>query len=88
MKLNEFNELYLHVLLDKLSKEDKNVFLLGDLNIKLLNYDQDTSTNAFLDLSSHLFLPVILFYILQPIRTRSNPKSLLDKKFQMQYPPI
>ena len=63
MNLNEFNGFYLHNLLDKLSKENKTVFLLGDFNINLLNYDQDTSTNEFLDsLSYHLFLPCLLVY--------------------------
>ena len=78
MKLNEFNAFYLKGLLDKLSKENKIVFLLGNFNINLLNYAQDTSTNVFLDsLSSHLFLP----HILQPIRVRGNSKTLIDNIF-------
>ena len=40
MSCNEFNEFYLNDLLDKLSKENKTVFLLGDFNINLLDYDQ------------------------------------------------
>ena len=39
MNLNEFYKFYLNNLLDKLSKEKKTVFLLGDFNINLLNYD-------------------------------------------------
>ena len=35
MNVNEFNDDYLNELLDKLSKENKTVFLLGDINIKL-----------------------------------------------------
>ena len=31
MNLNEFNDNYLNILLQKISKEEKNVFLLGDL---------------------------------------------------------
>ena len=51
MNLNEFNEFYLNNLLDQ-----KTVFLVGDFNINLLNYDQDTSTNEFLNpLPFHLF---------------------------------
>ena len=72
MKLNEFNAFYLKGLLDKLSKENKIVFLLGNFNINLLNYAQDMSTNVFLDsLSSHFFLP----HILQPIRVRGNSQN-------------
>ena len=32
MNLNEFNDNYLNILLQKNSKEKKNVFLLGDFN--------------------------------------------------------
>ena len=35
MNLNEFNEFYLNNLLDKLSKGNKNIFLLVDSNINL-----------------------------------------------------
>ena len=45
MDLNEFNDYYINNLLDKLSKENKTVFLLGDFNIDLLNYDQHSLTN-------------------------------------------
>ena len=39
MDLNEFNDYYVNNLLDKLSKENKTVLLLGDFNVDLLNYD-------------------------------------------------
>ena len=69
MNINEFNDDYLNELLDKLSKENKTVFLLGDFNINLLNYDIRPPTNEFLDsLSSHYFLP----YILQPSRVTTS----------------
>ena len=35
MNINEFNGDYLDELLDKLSKENKTIFLLGDFNINL-----------------------------------------------------
>ena len=57
VSISILKEFYLGNLLDKLSKERKTVFLLGDLNIILLNYDQDNPTNEFLvSLSTHLFL--------------------------------
>ena len=40
MDLNELNDSYVNKLLDKLSKENKTVFLLDDFNIDLLNYNQ------------------------------------------------
>ena len=72
MNINEFNEDYLNELLDKFSKENKTIFLLGDFNINLLNYDVHPPTNEFLgSLSSHYFLP----HILQPSRVTTNFKT-------------
>ena len=78
MNINEINDDYLNKLLDKLSEENKNMFLLGDFNINLLNYNIHTPTNEFLDsLSSHYFLP----HILQLSRVTSNSKTLIDNLF-------
>ena len=49
MDLDEFNDNYLNTLLDKISKENKSVFLLGDFNVDLLKYDKHAPTNEFLD---------------------------------------
>ena len=40
MDISDFNKNYLNTLLDKLSKENKQVFLIGDFNNNLLNYIQ------------------------------------------------
>ena len=58
MDIKEFNKNYLNELLDKLSKENKTLFLLGNFNINLIKYDINQLINDFLDsLSSHyLFL--------------------------------
>ena len=78
MNINEFNDDYLNKLLDKLSKEIKNIFLLGNFNINFLNYDIHPPTNEFLDsLSSHYFLP----HILQTSRVTANSKTLIDNIF-------
>ena len=47
MNINEFNGDYLNELLDKLSKENKSIFLFGDFKISLLNYDIHPPTNEF-----------------------------------------
>ena len=74
MDLDEFSDNYLNTLLDKISKENKSVFLLGDFNVDLLKYDKHAPTNEFLDsLSSHMFLP----HIVQPTRISLLPKPLL-----------
>ena len=40
MDLIDFNSNYLNNLLEKISKEQKSIFLLGDFNINLSNYLQ------------------------------------------------
>ena len=40
MNLNKFNNNYRNLLLQKISKEKKNVFLLGDFNVDLLKYEK------------------------------------------------
>ena len=78
--LNEFNDYFVNNLLGKISKENKILVLLGDFNAELLNYDQHSPTNEFLDsLSSHMLLP----HIVQPTRIRNNLKTLLTIFTQM-----
>ena len=76
MDLNEFNDI--NNILDKLSKENKNVSLLRDFNIDVWNYDQHSFTNEFLDsLSSYMLLP----HIVQPKRIRNNSKTLIHNNY-------
>ena len=78
MDVSDFNKNYLNTLLDKLSIENKQVFLLGDFNVNLLNYNDHQPTNEFLDsLASNSFIP----YILQPTRITSHSKTLIDNIF-------
>ena len=78
MDLDEFNDKYLNTLLDKIFKENKSIFLLGDFNVNLLKYDKHAPTNEFLDsLSSHMFLP----HIVQPTRISTTSKTLIDNIF-------
>ena len=58
MDVTDFNRNYLNKLLEKISKEQKSVFLLGDFNVNLLNYNEHNQTNEFLDsLASISFMP-------------------------------
>ena len=78
MDLNEINYYYLNPLLEKLAKEKKTVFLLGDFNVDLLKYEHHKATNEFLEsLSSNMILP----YIIQSTRITSNSKSIIDNIF-------
>ena len=73
----DFNYL-INQLFDKISKEQKQIFLLGDFNINLLNYNEHQPTNEFLDsLASNSIIP----YILQPTRLTTHSKTLIDNIF-------
>ena len=78
MDLDDFNKNFLNQILDKVSKEIKSLSLLGDFNVKLLNYNGHTPTNEFLDsLASNSVIP----YILQPIRITDYSETLIDNIF-------
>ena len=76
MDLAHFNCNYLNKLLENISnKEQKSVFLPGDFNVNLLNYNEHNETNEFLDsLSSNSFITLVL----QPTRITSNSNTLID----------
>ena len=60
MDLTDFNSNYVNSLLEKISKEQKSVFLLGDFNINLMNCNVHNPTNEFLDsLACNPFSPYI-----------------------------
>ena len=66
MNLNEFNDNYLNILSQNISKEKKNVFPFGDFNVDLLKCDKHAGTKEFINsLSSYMYLP---YYILHPTR--------------------
>ena len=78
MDLADFNSNYLNKLLENISKEQKSVFLLGDFNVNLLNYNEHNQTNEFLDsLASNSFIPLIL----QPTRITSHSNTVVDNIF-------
>ena len=78
MDLNDFNCNYLNKLLENISKEQKSVFLLVNLNVNLLNYNEPNQRNEFLDsLASNSFIPLIL----QTTRRTSHSNTLIDNIF-------
>ena len=86
MDLTDFNCNYVNKLLENISKEQKSVFLLGDFNVNLSNYNKHNQTNKFLDsLASNSFIPLIL----QPTRITSHSNTLMDNIFSnVIYPDI
>ena len=78
MDLTDFNCNYLNKLLENISKEQKSIFLLGDFNANLMNYNEHNQTNEFLNsLASNSFIPLIL----QPSRVTRNCNTLIDNIF-------
>ena len=80
MDLTDFNCKYLNELLENISKVEKSIFLIEDLNVNLLNYNEHNQTNEFLDsLAFTSFIPLVL----QPTRITSHSNTLIDIYFQM-----
>ena len=82
MDVLDFKYNYLNQIFEIVSKEQKQVFFLGNFNINLLNYNDHQPTNYFLDsLASNSFIP----YILHPTRIISHSKTLTDNIFFQFY---
>ena len=75
MDLECFNQNYLIPLLDKILKENKQLFLMGDFNADLLKIEIDQYiSNHFDIITSYLLVPHIIY----PTRITENTKSLID----------
>ena len=78
MSVSDFNNVYLKNLLEKLNLENKNIVLMGDYNINLLNYENSAETSQFLDsMCSYSLFPSIT----QPTRVTHKSKTLIDNIF-------
>ena len=60
MDVSIFSKNYLNTLLDKLPKENKQVFLLGEFNMNLLNYDHHPTNELSDSVASNSFISYIL----------------------------
>ena len=79
MSVEEFNNGYLHPLIEKLSKEDKkSCYIAGDFNFNLLKTTTHTPTTEFLNIfESALYRPTITL----PTRVTSRSSNLIDNIF-------
>lgn len=75
--IHEFNEA-LRIVLSKLSKEDKHIYLTGDYNINLLNSDSHIPTAEFIEL---LFTFSYFPCINKPTRISSTSATIIDNIF-------
>ena len=78
MDVLDFKNIYVSQIFEIVSKEQKQVFLLRDFNINLLDFNDHQPRNDFLDsLASKSFIPGIL----HPTRITSHSKTLIDNIF-------
>ena len=65
-------------LMEKISKENKLCYIMGDFNLDLLNCHSHQFTSEFLDVMySNMFFPLIT----RPTRITSNTATLIDNIF-------
>ena len=63
------------IAIERIKKDNKLCYLLGDYNINLLNHDSHLDTGAFIDLlSSYSFVPLIT----RPTRVTATTATLID----------
>ena len=75
--LDNFIE-YMTLVMEKVKKENKYCYLLGDYNLNLLNAEKHNKTGEFVDLMfSYHFVPLIN----KPTRVRENSATLIDNIF-------
>ena len=77
-EVKDFTNTHMTPLLDKLSNENKDIRIMGDFNVNLINCNDDKNISNFLDtMLSHSFLP----FITTPTRITRNTKTLIDNIF-------
>ena len=59
MNPSDFNDVYLHELLQNLGNDNKQIVVMGDFNIDLLKHDKNKDSATFLDSMHSKFLPPI-----------------------------
>ena len=78
MPTADFSSKYLTALLEKLNREDKFSFLMGDYNTNLEKINSEYDNSQFYNTtSSYVFTPLVL----QPTRFTEISKSLVDHFF-------
>ena len=75
--ISTFND-YLQEILSLPSVCSKQIFILGDFNINLLNYDTNIQTTNFVNF---LFCKQFLPYIVHPTRVTEHSSTLIDNIF-------
>ena len=78
MNVSKFNHEYLTDILTKIKNENKNIILMGDFDVNLINYYKNRGTYEFLkQLFNHNFTPQITL----PTRVTEKTATLIDNIF-------
>ena len=77
MELEEFNDEFLSVLMENIGKEEKNIFLLGDFNVDLMNSFDNPTAQFFDTITSNMIVP----HITCPTRVTTTTSTLIDNIF-------
>ena len=76
--IDEFNNQFLSPMLEKVSFGNKEVYLIGDFNINILNYKSNQQAADFLkNMHSSSLVP----YMILPTRITPRSKTLIDNTF-------
>ena len=69
---------HMGLMLQKVQKENKSLFIMGDFNINLLSYEAYSETNDFINLMVSHYL---LHYILHPTRVTDHSATIIHNIF-------
>ena len=83
MEQNIFIDDYLQPLNDKLTRENKKTYLLGDFNFNLLNTDNSETFNSFETMTSSHLIPTIII----PTKINTKKSTVIDNIFTNQIHP-
>ena len=78
MSTEEFDNQYMSHILEKISFENKEVYLLDDFGINFFNYETDRPTGKFLD---NIYSNSFVLCITLPTRITPRFKTLIDNIF-------
>ena len=83
MKNHKFNNDFMNILFDKLTKENKPSVISGDFNLNLIKYTQNRGVNQFIieKILSKNFIP----HITLPTRVAEKSATLIDNIFTNNY---
>ena len=74
---HDFNENYILPLMDRLSREKKDILIMDDFSIK---YNNDKNTTTFLNIIISNYFPPFFFFTL-PARGGNTSETLIDNVF-------